>query len=392
MSHFYNSLRLKMQDSLQRGKINSMPLAPVKSANPLGLNREMERLEKLIAYRMDKLKAAVKAGEEMAVEEARQAEQVAESRKAEVAVLEAKLKEAEEAIEKKDLFRQKMEETLTAKIKNLEDDIKKKDQSLATRDNEINDYKAKVEANIKQIGELELTNTRTKEDLASQAKRADDLAESSQERITALGFQLNESEELARQKSSTIKKLEQELAVKVQEFEHVMKDKQELLTRRDAEITDLKSRLKRLTKGIGEMSSFFKQAVPFVDLEGQGVSKPTQNELLNEEESAAVQADIARVTPVLSDAVPQMVSPDIFQRIITELSEATNIIGQLASLIVHQQAKALGECVEKFPRARLPELLERLTQEISDENLQINFRQRIADSAQITLKLRAKLL
>ena len=222
-----------MQDSLQRGKINSMPLAPVKNANPLGLNREMERLEKLIAHRMDKLKAAVKAGE-MAVEEARQAEQVAESRKAEVAVLEAKLKEAEEAIEKKDLFRQKMEETLTAKIKNLEDDIKKKDQSLATRDNEINDYKAKVDANIKQIGELELTNTRTKEEAASQAKRADDLAESSQERITALGFQLNESEELARQKSSTIKKLEQELAVKVQEFEHVMKDKQELLTRRDA--------------------------------------------------------------------------------------------------------------------------------------------------------------
>ena len=75
MSHFYNSLRLKMQDSLQRGKINSMPLAPVKSANPLGLNREMERLEQLIAYRMDKLKTAVKAGEAMAVEEARQAEQ-----------------------------------------------------------------------------------------------------------------------------------------------------------------------------------------------------------------------------------------------------------------------------------------------------------------------------
>jgi chromosome segregation ATPase len=321
----------------------------------------------------------------MAVEEARQAAQAAESRKAEVAVLKAKLKEAGEAIEKKDLFRQKMEETLTAKIKNLEDDIKKKDQSLATRDNEINDYKSKVDANIKQIGELELTNTRTKEEAASQAKRADDLAESSQERITALGFQLNESEELARQKSSTIKKLEQELAVKVQEFEHVMNDKQELLTRRDAEITDLKSQLKRLTKGIGEMSSFFKQAVPFADLEGQGVSKPTQNELLNEEESAAVQADIARVTPVLPDAVPQMVSPDIFQRIITELSEATNIIGQLASLIVHQQAKALGESVEKFPRARLPELLERLTQEISDENLQINFRQRIADSAQITL-------
>ena len=81
-------------------------------------------------------------------EETRRAEQVAESRKAEVAVLKVKLKEAEEAIEKKDLFRQKMEETLTAKIKNLEDDIKKKDQSLATRDNEINDYKSKVNRNM----------------------------------------------------------------------------------------------------------------------------------------------------------------------------------------------------------------------------------------------------
>jgi hypothetical protein len=57
----------------------------------------------------------------------------------------------------------------------------------------------------------------------------------------------------------------------------------------------------------------------------------------------------------------------------------------LASLLVHQQAKALGESVEKFPRTRLPELLEGLVKEISDENRQIDFRQRLAQSAQITL-------
>jgi hypothetical protein len=80
-----------------------------------------------------------------------------------------------------------------------------------------------------------------------------------------------------------------------------------------------------------------------------------------------------------------MVSPEIFQRIISELAQVTNVMAPLASLLVHQQAKALGESVEKFPRTRLPELLEGLVKEISDENRQIDFRQRLAQSAQITL-------
>jgi hypothetical protein len=41
--------------------------------------------------------------------------------------------------------------------------------------------------------------------------------------------------------------------------------------------------------------------------------------------------------------------------------------------------------MEKFPRKRLPELLEGLVKEISDENRRIDFRQRLAQSAQITL-------
>ena len=82
-----------------------------------------------------------------------------------------------------------------------------------------------------------------------------------------------------------------------------------------------------------------------------------------------------------------MVSPEIFQRIINELVQVTNVMAPLASLLVHQRAKALGESVEKFPRTRLPELLEALAKEISDddEDRQIDFRQRLAQSAQITL-------
>ena len=386
MSRVYNSLKLKIRDTLQWGKTNSMPLARVKSTNALNLNHEMEGLEKLVADRIGKLKAAVKAGEAM-VEEARQAEHLAGNLKADITALEAKLKEMEETIRRKDFSRQKMEETLTAEIKNLQNDLKEKDETLATRGNEINDYQSKIDDNVKQIGKLELANRKTKEEAASHAKRAEVLAESYQAKITALESQLKETKELARQKESTIKEVEQKLVAKVQEFESMVKDKQELLTRRDAEINDLKSQLKRLTKGIGEMSSFFRQAEALADIEGQDVSTAVQNEPVDEveEKPVAVQSNIVRVTPIVADAAGEMVSSEIFQRIINELAQVTNVMAPLASLLVHQQAKALGESVEKFPRTRLPELLESLVKEISDENRQIDFRQRLAQSAQITL-------
>ena len=386
MIRVYNYLKLKMQDNLQWGKTNSLSLAQVKSTNALSLNNEMEGLERFVD-RIGKLKAAVRAGEAMVIEEARQAEQLAGNLKADIAALEAKLKEMEETIRRKDSSRQKMEETLNDEIKNLQNDVKKKDETLATRGNEINDYKSKIDDNVKQIGELELANRKTTEEAASHAKRAEDVAETSRAKITALESQLNETEKLTRQKESSIKEVEQKLAAKVQEFESMVKDK-ELLIRRDAEISDLKSQLKRLPKGIGQISSFFRQAEALSGIEGQDVSTAAQNEPVDEveEKPVAVQSNIARVTLIVPAAEVEMVSPEIFQRIISELVQVTNVMAPVASLIVRQQAKALGESVEKFPRTRLPELLEGLAKEISDDgNRQIDFRQRLAQSAQIIL-------
>jgi uncharacterized protein (DUF3084 family) len=290
--------------------------------------------------------------------------------------MEAKLKEMEETIRRKDFSDQKMED----EIKNLQNDLKKQEETLATRGNEINDYKGKIDDNVKQIAELELSNRKTKEEAASHAKRAEDLAETSKAKITALESELKEKEKLT-------KELEQKLAGMVQEFESMAKDKQELLTRRDAEINDLKSQLKRVTKAFGEMSSFFKQAEALAGIEAQDVSTAAENAPMDgvEEKPPAVQFNIARVTPIVPDAAGEMVSSEIFQRIISELAQVTNVMAPLASLLVHQQAKALGESVEKFPRTRLPELLEGLVKEISDENRQIDFRQRLAQSAQINL-------
>ena len=159
-----------------------------------------------------------------------------------------------------------------------------------------------------------------------------------------LEAQLKKTEELASYQESTIQELKNELDAKTQEFDCIVKDKQELLMRRDSEINDLKSQLKRLTTGISEMSSFFRQAGALNDIEAQAQNNTTAGV---EEKVAAVQTHIS-TTHIAPAAVGEIVAPEIFERIITELSEATNMMDALASLIVKRQVKALGESVENF--------------------------------------------
>ena len=152
---------------------------------------------------------------------------------------------------------------------------------------------------------------------------------------------------------------------------------------RDAQITELKSHLQRLLKSIDEMSALFRQAQALTGgKEQQGA--PVPNETLSEAEASAatVQSEADEAKPVEPDAI---VAPEIFQRIVQELAQASNIMKQLASLIVHDHVKALGETMEQFPQARLPELIEALAKDISDQNLQTDFRQRLADRTEMTL-------
>jgi len=84
--------------------------------------------------------------------------------------------------------------------------------------------------------------------------------------------------------------------------------------------------------------------------------------------------------PMPAAADQPTVSPDVFERIANELIP---IIGPLATTVVHHDVAALGESVEIFPQRRLPELLEILTKEISDENLKHTFRKRFVGNVQL---------
>jgi hypothetical protein len=53
----------------------------------------------------------------------------------------------------------------------------------------------------------------------------------------------------------------------------------------------------------------------------------------------------------------------------------THVLGPGASVIVRGHVAALGESMERFPKARVAELVEIVSQEIADKNLKIGFRE-----------------
>jgi len=386
MSDFYNSLKLKMQESLPWRKNDTMPVVRVKNGNAAGLNEEMERIKRIITHRLGRLKDAVQKGQTIVLEESHRAEQLVENLGAEITILRGKLKEAEEVIERKNVSQQQTEQNLSAIVKTLQRDIKSREEILASRENEINNYKSTIEQNIKDMSELEAAHTKAQQEIADHAKHTEELRKNSQNKLAALEAQLIQREDLARQKTSATKQLEQELAAKTQEFEAILRGRNEALIQRDTEITDLKAQLKRLTKGFSDVSLLFKEAEALTGIETPR-TVAVRNEPLPEVKPpiSSRSNHNEKITRVLPDAVSETVPAETFQKIISELAQATNVIGPLASLMVHQQAKALGESVEKFPRARLPELLEALAKEISDENLQMYFLQHFTQNERMTL-------
>jgi myosin heavy subunit len=344
----------------------------------------MQELERIFVHRIGKLRAAVKEGEALVAGEAQRAEQLVESFRINIATLETKLKETEDAVRRKELARQEMEESLTAKIQDLQNDVKKKEEVLKSRGDEINDLKFHIDGQVKQVAELEFAVQAAKVEAASQATRAEHLTESSKAKIAALEAQLRDAERIGRQMESTIKGLQQNLTAKMRELETQVKNKEEVLASRDAEINDLKSELKLLTKGIRDMSSFFRHAETLADVEVRGSSSAVLKEPVNREEEKPVPAESkpAKVTPAVPHALPEIVSRDLFHCISGELSEVTRIMGPMTSIIVRDHVVALGESMEKFPKTRLPELLESLSKEMLDENRKIEFRKRLAHHVQ----------
>lgn len=357
MGKVYQSVRGVVQGTLHRRKPDITVSARAKG-NDGSLNDAMEELEKILVDGIGRLKVALNDDQAVVASEAQHAEQVIEGLRANITVLEAKLRESEDIDHRKDVASQKMEESLSTEIRDLQSVVKKKEEALEGRDSEVNDLKSKIDALVGQVTHLELAIQQAKGEAASEAQHAEQVAESLKAKIATLEAQRAQTEQIVGGKDGTIKGLDQD---------------------RDAQVIDLNTESEPQTNVMKDMSSFLSKAEAF-DIQAQDIGTVIAGEQLKpgEEKPATSHFQAAGVTSIVTEAARKTVSQDAFDRMIAEFCELTNVIGSIASLIVRDHVRALGESMEEFPQTRLTELLESLSGQISDDRLKADFRRRFS--------------
>ena len=257
--NIYKSLKSKRRDGTLPETTNSMHSSGVEKMSglsenhPNSLNGEIEILEKAVVEGLGKLKTTVNAYAATSLEQIRQSQQLGDGLKADIATLQAKLEQTEEAIAKQDSSREELKKTLTAEIESLQSRLNAKDESLTKREKELSEYKTKADNNGRQINELQLAIHKANEQVAGQAKAVDAVTKSLHAKITELEALLKKPQSVAEDKVSTI----EELTAPTEKLETIIiNDKQEHFMPQDVESNELTAKSKHLTIGFGETSAF----------------------------------------------------------------------------------------------------------------------------------------
>jgi hypothetical protein len=280
------------------------------------------------------LKAAVSDNQAVGLSKTKHAEEVIEGLKANITRLEARVRETEDTLHNQNVAGQKTEESLRTEIGNLQRALKEKEEPLQSRTSEVNDLGSKIAVMAEQISQSELAVRKAQKDAASKVQEAEQVIEGLKANIivleATLKAQLSEPEQIVGSTDSSMKELDQE---------------------RDMPEIDPNGHLQPQRNGMEIM------AEAFANLQTQAMTKIVGGEPGEavEEKSSTFQS--AGVTPLLTEAARETVSAEVFVRIIAEFSKFANVIERIASLIVRDHVKTLGESMEKFPPKRLPELL-----------------------------------
>jgi myosin heavy subunit len=339
------------------------PVGPVNDDPLPKLRSEVDQIGRFLMQKIDELTLAAKESEDIAKNQIQHSEESVESLWQQLAVLESKLQEAEKTFRQKDAAIHKLDDTLRGEIHNLQDELKKNQGELEGKGDEINALKSKIDNHVSHVAELESVILQHKSDAAKEVADHKHIVQTLEENIDLVQVQLRATEEIIRGKDSTLQKLEQELTVKIQEFENEIKNKEQLLTARDAEIRELKAELQFLTRGIKGTSSFFRQA------ETLAHAHPEENiDFPIDPVNGEGQSSLASSSATTAE---ETVSPEFFDRATEHL---TLSIGPMAPIILRDHIEALGESTKNFPKRRVVELIEMLSNEISNNDLRLSFR------------------
>ena len=415
MGKVYQSVRGVVQGTLNRRKPEIVVSARA-NGDDTDLDDAMEELEKVFADGIRKLKAAASEDQAVIANEAQQVEQVIEGLRATITGLEAKLKETEDTLHFKDLASQKLAETLNTEIRDLRSALQKKDEALEGRDSEVNDLTSKRNVLSEQVTQLELAIQQAKGEAANQAQQAEQVTESLKATITGLEAKLKETEDTLHRKDTAGQNLEETLKTEIRDLQSLVKQKDEALEGRDSEVNDLKSKRDGLAEQITRLELAIQQAKGEATSQAQHAAKVIEGLKIKiatleaqrlqpeqivggtdwtikgfdqdgDRQVTEINAELelqtnrikkaAEVTSVVTQPARKTMSKNAFDGLIAEFSELTNVIGSIASLIVRDHVRALGESMEEFPQRRLTELLESLSGQIADDKLKAKFRARI---------------
>jgi len=296
-------------------------------------------LENLSIQRVRGLNPGVVQGDEAPTKQIEDAEQAAQTLRDKITALQAKLEEAEGTIRKQD-----------SELKNLT---------------------ANVDVLVGQIRKLTQSSKPPQPESVTKTGDAEQLTESPNAKIANLEARITEIQQTLLHRESAIEALGKSLSVKILDLDTQLKNKEKLLLDRDKKVNDLESELKTVISRMKEISSSLKQAEALASIEQElgavaadqsnGDKETLSSARFNGPNDASPATDRTSVPAVLFDRMGH---------------ELTSIMGPLAPAIVHYDVVALGESIETFPRQRLAELLEKVTNEIADEALKRTFRER----------------
>jgi hypothetical protein len=172
--------------------------------------------------------------------------------------------------------------------------------------------------------------------------------------------------------------LVERLHEKIQRLEGQAKKNEELLADRDRQVKDFRFKLRVLKNWIGEMSPFFRQAEEALLAfdAGEAYAGGASERRVKEDQLVGAIADGQKIISNSTETAHEIMPEKFFVRMTVALG---HLLGPRAAVIIRGHVAALGESVEQFPKSRVAELVEIVSQEITDENLKMGFREILAD-------------
>ncbi len=187
-----------------------------------------------------------------------------------------------------------------------------------------------------------------------------ELKETFQSRINRLESALKQEEASTSSTTQRAEEIEKSLRAEVATLKGRLKEKEKQLDTRNTELKDLQSKTDVLVNRAAEMESSMESRDPAF--------------------SEAHRAGPEKIEPAPIQSAPDTLPRQFFDHLISELTEA---MGPMASLVVRDQVAALGESMEGFAKIRLNEFLNAVSQEFLDEKRRREFQQRMAETAEM---------